>query len=250
MLYGLTAWRLDLQPRCCTICSGAKLSSSTSTWSEKCAGKAWPRHLDMVLCPSMSYVVLEPCEIPQIISLPYLILHVYCPHARTSEPVSFRLFVFYQQVRVASFKTLRISKTIIRIEISSLIASVSKLKKNLATSTTDEGNVDALGRKLKHNLVSTCCTSNGNPIGISIMSYTFNFKSCVGLVFSWKASLIHANDCIWFLWILMVLLTSFHGKTWQNQWSRHLAYSNGGTCVKWHRRDHAFRRCSPEHSRP
>jgi hypothetical protein len=131
MLYGLTAWRLDLEPRCCTICSGAKLSSSTSTWSEKChAGKAWPRHLDMVLCPSMSYVVLDPCEIPQIISLPYLILHVYCPHARTSEPVSFCLFVFYQQVRVASFKTLRISKTIIRIEISSLIASVSKLKKN------------------------------------------------------------------------------------------------------------------------
>ena len=180
----------------------------------------------------MSYIVWEPCEIPQITSLPYLILHVYCPHARTSEPVSFCLFVFYQQVRVASFKTLRISKTIIRIEMSSLIASVSK--KTLATSTTDEGNVDALGRKLKHNLVSTCCTSNGNPIGISIMSYIFNFKSCVGLVFSWKASQIHANDCKW--WILMVILTSVHGKTWQNQWSRHLAYSNGGTCVKWHRR--------------
>lgn len=139
-----------------------------------------PRHLDMVLCP-MSYESLAKVLKLHPFHL-YVILYVYCPHARTSEPVSFCLFVFYQQVRVASFKTLRISKTIIRIEMFSLIASVSK--KTLATSTTDEGNVDALGRKLKHNLVSTCCTSNGNPIGISIMSYIFNFNFCDGLVFS------------------------------------------------------------------
>lgn len=214
MLYGLTAWRLDLEPRCCTICSGAKLSSSTSTWSEKChAGKAWPRHLDMVLCPSMSYVVLDPCEIPQIISLPYLILHVYCPHARTSEPVSFCLFVFYQQVRVASFKTLRISKAIIRIEISSLIASVSKLKKKLGDKHYGRRKCGRPGQKVEAQFGFHMLYFQREPHRHFHHVLHIQFQ-----ILRWTSLLLKslANPCKWLQMVLMDSYGSFNIFSWQN----------------------------------